>query len=423
MSRQNTKKYMITELANRGLTKREAFTELRPLVESQIRPMVYSANVDGHREPKSMSEQLIELKNDIGRIYSALGRSINSDFDSEEIELPTPSETPEIPSVEIETEEEEPEAEESRPVRASGKERIKNAKLEFLRRVREIRAFCQERERLSERVDSISMRPVQAAAKLIPAGIPVDALLDAMTLHWSDDTRRDAGIRSFDFAALSRSIMRERGITEIIRKDGSREIPHFLFGYALVLAENRQPIMLVGPAGTGKSHLAVQLADYLELPYGETPMSPGATRGDLLGRHTIGGMDRAIAAAALSRTEILESLADGEGSNGGFIAAEFAECYGRGGLFNFEEIDAADAGMLIVLNNALASNRLYNSANGEMIDKSENFIAFSTANTFGLGANREFIRERLDAATIDRWRMGRIIVPLDENVEESILGV
>jgi cobaltochelatase CobS len=59
-----------------------------------------------------------------------------------------------------------------------------------------------------------------------------------------------------------------------------------------------------------------------------------------------------------------------------------------------------------------------------MVDRSENFVPVSTANTFGLGANREYTaRERLDAATIDRWRMGRIFIPLDNSVEESILGV
>jgi cobaltochelatase CobS len=78
--------------------------------------------------------------------------------------------------------------------------------------------------------------------------------------------------------------------------------------------------------------------------------------------------------------------------------------------------------MLLVLNNALAGNKLYNSANGQVYDRSENFCAFSTANTFGTGANRDYTgREKLDAATIDRWRMGRVYLPLDETVEETLL--
>lgn len=380
---------MIRELAERNLTKRQAFAELRPLVESGIRPMIFSANVGGRRVAKPMAEQLVELKNEIGRVYAILGRSVSSDFDSDEIETSDIEE-------EISEEEESEEEEESAKPRAKGKATIQDSLREFLRRVREVRSFCEERARQSEPIDSISMRPSQAAAKLIPEGVPVDALLDAMTMHWSKDARRDAGIRDFNFKALSASIMRQRSIEKITRSSGVEETPHALFGYALVLAESRQPIMLVGPAGTGKSHLAAQLADYLGMKYAETPMSPGATRGDLLGRHTIGG----------------------------FITAEFVECYGGGGVFNFEEIDASDASMLIVLNNALASSQLYNSSSGEMIEKHPDFIPVSTANTYGLGANREYTaRERLDAATIDRWRMGRIFIPLDESVEESILGV
>lgn len=380
--RAGTKRHMIAELAERGMSKREAYSELRPLVDSQIKPMVFSANVNGRRVPKPMSEQLIELKNEIGRVYAILGKATSSDFDSEEIE-------------ESEIEEEETEIEE-KPKPRKKSDSIGDAKREFLRRVREIRAFCENRARLSDPIDAISMRPAQAAAKLIPAGIPVAALLHAMTLHWPKDVRRDAGVDDYNVETLSASIMRDRGISTIKRASGTVERAHKLFGYALVLAENRIPIMLVGPAGTGKSHLASQLADFLGMKYGETPMSPGATRGDLLGRHTIGG----------------------------FISAEFVELYGSGGVFNFEEIDASDASMLIVLNNALASGRLYNSASGEMVERHADFVPVSTANTYGLGANREYTaRERLDAATIDRWRMGRILVGLDENVESSILGI
>src|SRR4029077_10340497 len=143
--------------------------------------------------------------------------------------------------------------------------------------------------------------------------IPAAALLHSMILHWAPEIRRnDAGIPDFDFTALSREIMKNRGI--------DTEGKHELFGYVLTLAEERQPIMLIGPAGTGKSRLCKQVSEYLEIPYGETPMTPGATRGDLLGRMTAN-------------------------PNEPFILSQFAEIYSGGGVFNFEEIDAADPGM------------------------------------------------------------------------------
>lgn len=253
--------------------------------------------------------------------------------------------------------------------------------------------------------------------------MPLAALFHAMTMHWPSDARRDAGIEDFDVKAFSREIMLNRGIETVKRADGTKETPHEMFGYALMLAECRIPIMLIGPAGTGKSHLLAQLADYLGVKYGETPMSPGATRGDLLGRHTIGGLDYVIAAAALGDTDTLQRILEGGGS-GGFISSEFVERFGSGGIFNFEEMDAADASMLIVVNNALESGKLFNSSSGELVFQHETFIAACTANTFGLGSNREYTaREKLDASTIDRWRMGRIFMALDRKVEAAILGI
>lgn len=389
--RRGSKRGMIAGCVENGMTRYDAFRELRQLTEQGIEPMVFKSNENGHRVPKSLQRQLLELKFEINRVYKLL--EIGGD------DLDTKSEEEEIPAEEIPTEEdtltedeEDQEEEEKKPVRATGKTKIEDAKQHFLSELRRIRNWCESRANSGETIDHISMRPAQAGAKLIPAGVPVDALLAAMCLHWPDGAKRDAGIPNFNFTAFSRSIMQARGI--------ETGVYHDLFGYALILAENRIPIMLVGQFGTGKSHIAKQLANYLwpDTPekYAETPMTPGATRGDLLGRHTVSG----------------------------YIEAEFPRIYRDGGVFNFEEIDASDASMLIVLNNALAQDSLYNSVNGENYTRSDEFVAVSTANTFGLGATREYVaRERLDAATIDRWRMGRIVVPIDENVEELILGV
>ena len=412
--RPGTKRNRIATLCEAGNTKLETYNALRPLVLNG--EIVFKANVTlpdgspaGYREAKPTAEQLIDLKNEIGRVFKLMGRAQTAEWESEEIPASNGDDASDVPgdedsaddSAPEETPEDEDEPEdEPEPVKpvAAGKQRVKDELAHFLREVRRIRELCISRAATGASLDSISMRPVTMAAKLIPAGVPAAALLHAMLMHWKPELRRnDAGVPDFDFLALSKEIMRKRGITEIIRRNGKREDPHAMFGYALILAENRVPTMLIGPAGTGKSHLCKQLADYLDVNYGETPITPGATRGDLLGRMTAS-------------------------QENPFILSEFAEIYANGGIFNFEEMDAGDPGMLLVLNNALAGDELHNSANGKSYDRSPDFIAMATANTFGTGGNREYTgRERLDAATIDRWRMGRILMEIDESLEEKLL--
>lgn len=364
-----TRRHKIKELYDAGYTKTEAYAELEHLVTSQQPPFVFMQNRPGYRAPKEMAAQYTELRNEISRVYKliersrALGNALKA----------TTAETPE----------------KVKPV----------AKGKFAGPYAEKRYFIQEWKRLREwiadtskttgavPIDSLdTMRPVQAANVLIDAGISSHTLLYAMCLHWPKAARDMAEVEEVDFSNESENLGDEY---------------HFLAGYVKKLMECRQSVMLIGPAGTGKSHIARQVASLIRteshpdgLPYGETPMTPGATRGDLLGRHTVGG----------------------------FIPSKFVEIYSGGGVFNFEEIDASDPSMLIVVNNALSSSWLYNSVNGERYDRHPDFIAVSTANTFGLGADAKYTgREKLDLATIDRFRMGRVLVPLDESLAEHLM--
>lgn len=396
--RPNTKRRVIGDLCESGMSKIEVWNELRPRVTAQTEPFIFSHNTPHGRTPKSMQEQYKALKDEIGRVFALMGRAENASFDSEEIppmdapaDAPTPDPVP-SPDPISEQEEEQAEEEEQVPeppkVAAKGKSGVREEIAYFLRRVREIRAFCKLREERSEPIDEIGIRPAEVAGKLIPAGIPADALLDAMTFHWEADTRNDAGITTFDFKRLSAQIAEEREID----MDGKHE----MFPYVLTLVEERIPVFLVGPMGTGKSFLCRQIADYLNIPYGETACSAGATRGDFYGRLTASNEKP-------------------------FILSKFAEVYGNGGVFNFEEIDAALPEILIALNNALAGDAFYNSSNGEDYNAHPDFVAMATGNTFGTGANRLYTaRERLDAATLDRWRMGRVLVELDPRIEEML---
>lgn len=377
-----TKRDAIKKLVNEGHSRQSAENAIRPLVIAQTTPWIFRANVNGSRIVKPMSEQLIELKNEVGRVFAIMGKA--EDFGSDFVETMTdelPSETEEL-----ETLDEIAEIAADVPA-ASGKEKLKREKEFFFSEWKRIKYFCEERARMADPIDAISMRPVLAAKSGIPNGVPARALLAAMALHWPEDVRENAGIEPFDFLSLSGSEIPSG-------TDSNGNDYHELLGYALRLAKSRIPVMLVGPAGSGKSEIASQCAEILGVPYGETPMTAGATPSWLLGSWTMQG----------------------------FTTRSFLEIYSGGGVFNFEEMDASDPNMLLVANNALASRRLFNPVNGEVYERHPDFIPFATANTFGMGASREFTaRERLDAATIDRWRMGRIFVPIDENLARKIL--
>lgn len=381
--RSGTKRYFLAALHAQGLSKTEAFSTLRPKVLDQVKPWIFSANVKGQgRIAKPISEQLVELQNEISRVWNLIEREGN----------PVPADAYDVDSdmEDIEAVEEIEQREESKP-----KAKAKSKRDEFAFFVSEwkrIRAWIRETsERIgSAPVDSLdSNRPIEAAAHMVLQGISARMCLYAMSLHWPKATRENAGIQECDFLTES---------------ENHGEGFHKLFGYVQKCANAAKGqgfgLMLIGPAGSGKSFLAKQVAKEIKtdahpdgLPYGETPLTPGATRGDLLGRHTLDG----------------------------FVPSQFVEIYSGGGVFNFEEIDAADPSMLIVVNNALASNHLYNSVNGQVYEKHEDFIAVATANTFGLGADSKYTgREKLDLATIDRFRMCRVLVDLDEHLAEHI---
>lgn len=149
--------------------------------------------------------------------------------------------------------------------------------------------------------------------------------------------------------------------------------------------------LLVGPAGCGKTFLGEQTSEALKLSYGHLCFSAGVSETWLFGRQTPVG----------------------------FIEGEFSKLYENGGLFLADEMDAADANLLLTINTALANGHMYNPINGKSIKRHKDFHFVGTANTFGKGGNSVYTgRSRLDAATLDRFTT--LEVGYDSNVEDTI---
>ena len=178
---------------------------------------------------------------------------------------------------------------------------------------------------------------------------------------------------------------------------------HEKFAEVLDLAAQRMEILLVGPAGCGKSHLAEQVAKALGLRFGSVSCSAGMSEGQITGR----------------------LIPTGEGGRFEYQRSQFVEFYEEGGVFLLDEIDAADANVLLVMNQALANGHLPvpNRIGNPQATRHPDFVLIAAANTFGNGANRMYVgRNQLDESTLDRLRIGQVVMDYDRELEESILS-
>lgn len=172
------------------------------------------------------------------------------------------------------------------------------------------------------------------------------------------------------------------------------------FSDVLDLTAAGLPVLMVGPAGTGKTHLAGQVAESLGLPFGFCSLSAGVTESKIIG-----------------------SLLPTDGGRVEFVPGQFAKIYENGGVFLFDEIDNADPNVLVFLNSALANGELsIPGAGGRVLKKHKDCHILAAANTFGTGPNAQYTgRNRLDASTLDRFAVSTVKVGYDVEVEREIV--
>jgi len=177
---------------------------------------------------------------------------------------------------------------------------------------------------------------------------------------------------------------------------------HEKFAEILDLAAQRMEILMVGPAGCGKSHLAEQIAKALGLRFGSISCSAGMSEGQITGR----------------------LIPTGDGGRFEYQRSQFVEFYEEGGVFLLDEVDAADANVLLVINQALANGHLPvpNRTDNPQAKRHSDFVLIAAANTFGNGANRMYVgRNQLDESTLDRFRIGQVVMDYDKDLEKSLL--
>lgn len=177
---------------------------------------------------------------------------------------------------------------------------------------------------------------------------------------------------------------------------------HPLFEKALRLTAAGLNVMLVGPAGCGKSTLAEQVAKALGADFGMLNCTAGASEAHLTGW----------------------LLPVGEAGRFEYVESQFIRMTEAGGaLFLLDEYDALDPNMSLVLQALLSAGKmaLPHRVAKPMVAKHATMRYMAAANTYGTGADIQYAGRNLqDAAALDRWYV--VEMGYDEALEAAIAG-
>lgn len=209
-------------------------------------------------------------------------------------------------------------------------------------------------------IDAIIAGQIEAAIAAGKAGVD-DAQVRAIVEEFADNLA----------PKVTQIVYRDR---EPIELEGTT---HPVLPKVLALVNKGKLPWLVGPAGTGKSTLARQVAQ------------------------TLGIQFRSIGCSPMMSTAAIYGYMDAQGR---YVSTDFRRCYEDGGVFLLDEIDAAHPGVLTALNDALANGTA--SFPDTQTKRHPDFVCIVAANTYGRGADRQYVgRNQLDAATVNRFKM------------------
>lgn len=294
-----------------------------------------------------------------------------------------------------------------------GRGRPSKAEMEQ-RRAAEAAAQAAERERLrleilaelGEKEDSeVAVTNPVAAAAVAETVSATGSFLDVFAAGL--EAKIAAAVSAESFAAATRfmdhaeaiksdildavkATVEDRGSLKIERPNGEKikieGLSHATLPSLLKICAARLPSMLVGSAGSGKTTAAEQVAIALGLPFYAVSVGAQTSKSDLIGYMSASGQ---------------------------YVSTMFRQAYEHGGVFVCDEIDAGNANVLIILNSALAGQ--WCAFPDGMVKRHPDFVFVGTANTFGTGANRQYVgRNQLDSATLDRF------VSLDWDIDTKL---
>ena len=154
----------------------------------------------------------------------------------------------------------------------------------------------------------------------------------------------------------------------------------------------RLNVWLAGPAGSGKTYAAKQIAAALGLEFG--------FHGSMSMPHELLGFVDA---------------------GGRFHETVFTRLFQAGGVCLLDEIDAGSDEARLSINAALA-NGLLSLPDGRIVERHSDFVCIGAANTWGGGATADYVgRAKIDAATLSRFPV-KLAWDYDAALESAMCG-